>query len=39
VSPADARPNGDLIAFRDWLVDSLKKYRIEENKEQSDTKG
>ena len=25
VSPADARPNGDLIAFRDWLVDSLKK--------------
>jgi LysR family glycine cleavage system transcriptional activator len=39
VSPADARPNGDLIAFRDWLVDSLKKFRIEENKEQSDTKG
>jgi LysR family glycine cleavage system transcriptional activator len=37
VSPADARPNGDLIAFRDWLVDSLKKYRIEENKGQSDT--
>ena len=31
VSPADARPNGDLIAFRDWLVDSLKKYRIEDN--------
>ena len=25
VSPADARPNGDLIAFRDWLVNSLKK--------------
>jgi len=24
VSPADARPNGDLIAFRDWLVDRLK---------------
>jgi LysR family glycine cleavage system transcriptional activator len=38
VSPADARPNGDLIAFRDWLVDSLKKYRIEENKGLSDTK-
>ena len=31
VSPADARPNGDLLAFRDWLVDSLKKYRTEEN--------
>ncbi len=31
VSPADARPNGDLIAFRDWLVDSLKEHRIEEN--------
>jgi len=27
VSPADARPNGDLIAFRDWLVDALKKYK------------
>jgi len=39
VSPADARPNGDLFAFRDWLVDSLKKYRIEENKGLSDTKG
>jgi len=39
VSPADARPNSDLIAFRDWLVDSLKKYRIEENKGKSDTKG
>jgi len=39
VSPADARPNGNLIAFRDWLVDSLKKYRIEENKGLSDTKG
>lgn len=26
VSPSDARPNGDLIAFRDWLVDALKKY-------------
>jgi LysR family glycine cleavage system transcriptional activator len=26
VSPADARPNGDLIAFRDWLVDSLKEH-------------
>jgi DNA-binding transcriptional LysR family regulator len=38
VSPADARPNGDLIAFRDWLVDSLKKYRIEENKGLSDRK-
>jgi len=37
VSPADARPNGDLIAFRDWLVDSLKKYRIEENQGLSDT--
>ena len=31
VSPSDARPNGDLIAFRDWLVDSLKEHRIEEN--------
>ena len=30
VSPAEARPNGDLIAFRDWLVESLKKYRVEE---------
>jgi DNA-binding transcriptional LysR family regulator len=39
VSPTDARPNGDLIAFRDWLVDSLKIYRIEENKGLSDTKG
>ena len=39
VSPADARPNGDLIAFRDWLVDSLKKYRIEADKGLSDTKG
>ena len=26
VWPADARPNGDLFAFRDWLVDSLKKF-------------
>jgi len=26
VSPADARPNADLIVFRDWLVDSLKKF-------------
>ncbi|MBT8434155.1 MAG: LysR family transcriptional regulator [Gammaproteobacteria bacterium] len=26
VSPADAGPNGDLFAFRDWLVDALKKY-------------
>ena len=25
VSPAGARPNGDLIAFCDWLVDRLKK--------------
>jgi LysR family glycine cleavage system transcriptional activator len=39
VSPADARPNGDLIAFRDWLVDSLKKFGIEENKGKSDTTG
>jgi LysR family glycine cleavage system transcriptional activator len=39
VSPTDARPNSDLIAFRDWLVDSLKKYRIEEDKGLSDTKG
>ena len=39
VSPADARPNGDLIAFRDWLVDSLKKYGIVENKGPSKTKG
>jgi len=29
VSPTDARPNNALIAFRNWLVDSLKKYRIE----------
>jgi LysR family glycine cleavage system transcriptional activator len=36
VSPSDARPNGDLIAFRDWLVDSLKKYRTEEDKGFSD---
>ncbi len=39
VSPADARPNDDLIAFRDWLVDSLKKFGIEENKGKSDTTG
>jgi LysR family glycine cleavage system transcriptional activator len=39
VSPADARPNGDLIAFRDWLVDSLKKFGIEADKGLSDTKG
>ena len=39
VSPADARPNGDLIAFRDWLVDSLKKYDTEPSKGLSDTKG
>jgi LysR family glycine cleavage system transcriptional activator len=39
VSPADARPNSDLIAFRDWLVDSLKKYGIVENKGPSKTKG
>jgi hypothetical protein len=32
VWPTDARPNGDLFAFRDWLVDSLKRQRIEENK-------
>jgi LysR family glycine cleavage system transcriptional activator len=32
VSPADARPNSDLLAFRDWLVDSLKKYRTEEDR-------
>ncbi len=25
VSPSDARPNGDLIAFGEWLVDALKK--------------
>ena len=30
--PADARPNGDLDAFRDWLVESLKKYIIETEK-------
>ena len=29
VSPTDARPNNALIAFRDWLVDSLEKYRVE----------
>jgi LysR family glycine cleavage system transcriptional activator len=38
VSPADARPNGDLDAFRDWLVESLKKYRFGENKGLSDKK-
>ena len=32
VWPADARPNDDLIAFRDWLVDSLKKFGIEADK-------
>ena len=26
VSPANARPNSALIAFRDWLVDELKKF-------------
>jgi len=39
VSPADARPNGDLNAFRDWLVASLKKFGTEENKGKSDTTG
>ena len=39
VSPADARPNGDLIAFRDWLVNSLKKFRLDEDKYLSDRKG
>lgn len=39
VSPADARPNGDLIAFRDWLVDSLKKFRSGEDKGLADNKG
>ena len=39
MSPADARPNGDLIAFRDWLIDSLKTYRAEENIGKSDAKG
>jgi len=39
VSPTDARPNIDLIAFRDWLVESLKNYRTEENERLSDTKG
>ncbi len=29
VSPTDARPNNTLFAFRDWLVDSLEKYRVE----------
>jgi len=29
VSPTDARPNNALIAFRDWLVDSLEKYRVD----------
>jgi LysR family glycine cleavage system transcriptional activator len=38
VSPADARPNGDLNAFRDWLVDSLKKYGNAENMGLPDTK-
>jgi LysR family glycine cleavage system transcriptional activator len=27
VTPTDARPNNALDAFRDWLVESLKKYR------------
>ena len=26
VSPANARPNSALIAFRDWLVDALKNF-------------
>jgi LysR family glycine cleavage system transcriptional activator len=39
VSPVDARPNGDLIAFRDWLVDNLKKFGIEDSRGLSDTKG
>jgi len=39
VSPTGARPNGDLIAFRDWLVDSLNKYRFEDNKMLPDTTG
>jgi LysR family glycine cleavage system transcriptional activator len=39
VSPADARPNGDLIAFRDWLVDCMKKHGIVENKGPSKSKG
>jgi LysR family glycine cleavage system transcriptional activator len=38
VSPANARPNDDLIAFRDWLVESLKKYGTVENKGPSKTK-
>lgn len=29
VYPTDARPNNSLIAFRDWLVGSLEKYRVE----------
>ena len=29
VYPTDARPNNALIAFRDWLVGSLEKYRVE----------
>jgi LysR family glycine cleavage system transcriptional activator len=29
VSPINARPNNTLFAFRDWLVDSLEKYRVE----------
>jgi len=28
VSPASARPNSALIAFRDWLVDALKKFGV-----------
>ena len=27
VTPTDARPNNALDAFRDWLVERLKKYR------------
>lgn len=30
VSPLDPRPHEDLLVFRDWLVASLEKYRVEE---------
>ena len=30
VSPANARPNNTLIAFRDWLVVALKKFNVQE---------
>ena len=31
VSPTDARPNSNLDAFRDWLVEKSEEFRTEEN--------